>query len=177
VSASRSETESILRERARALAQELTPRSERATSGEALVVRLGRARYAVPLEGLGGVVALDAITPLPGAPSFVSGLAQVHGHVLTIVDLGVVLGEGPNPPSAALLIDVKSESFGLGVSAYENVVSLPASGLAPAPPGLSDAASRYVEGLITSRGIGVLRLALLVSDLLREESGDGDGEQ
>jgi len=177
MSASRSETERILRERAHALAQELTATSERVSAGEALVVRVGRARYAIRLEGLGGVVALDGIAPLPGAPSFISGLAQVHGHVLTIVDLGVVLGEGPSSPSSALLIDVKSESFGLGVSAYENVVSMPAGGLAPPPPGLSDAASRYVDGLIASSGIGVLRLPQLINDLLREESEDGDGEQ
>lgn len=171
------EVERILRERARALAQEPTSTAEHEARAEALVVRVGSARYAVPLATLSSVVALDGVTPLPGAPSFVSGLAQVHGHVITIVDLGVLLGEAPSPPTRALLVEVESEAFGLGIAAYETVLPLPSEGLSPAPPGLSDGAARYLEGLIPGSGVGLLRLPLIIGDLCRDDSGNGDENQ
>jgi purine-binding chemotaxis protein CheW len=176
VSNQRDDVERILRERSAALARVQARGDDRSDRGEALVIRVGRARYAVPLVGLAGLVVLDAVTPLPGAPSFVAGLAQVHGHVLTIVDLGVMLGEPPGTPSAALLVEAKSESFGLGVSAYESVVALPASGLSPPPAGLSETRARYIEGVVATSGLGLLRLSAVKSDLLRDESGDGDRE-
>lgn len=168
------EVERILRERARELARTQARADEGARRGDALVVRIGHARYAVPLAGLAGVVNLDAITPLPGAPNFVAGLAHLHGHVVTIVDLGVVLGEAAEPPAAALMIETSSGTFGLGVSAYEGVVPVPAMGPDAQPPGLSEAAARYVEGLIAAPGVGLLRLRAIVDDLMQDESGDED---
>jgi purine-binding chemotaxis protein CheW len=162
--------ERILRQRAHDLAREQTQSSEQ--RGEALVVRVGNARYAVPLVGLGAVMGLESLTPLPGAPDVVAGLTQIQGHVVTIVHLGALLGEAPEPPAAALLIEVDSGSFGLGVSGYENVIPIPAKRLESVPPGLSEAASRYVEGVVASQGIGVLRLATLVNDLMQLETGE-----
>jgi len=160
--------EQILRQRAHDLAREQTQLSDQ--RGEALVVRVGNARYAIPLVGLGGVMGLESLTPLPGAPETVAGLTQLQGHVVTIIHLGALLGEAPEPPTAALLIEVDSGSFGLGVSAYENVIAIPAKRLEAVPPGLSEAASRYVEGVVATQGIGVLRLATLVNDLMQLES-------
>jgi purine-binding chemotaxis protein CheW len=167
--ASQLEVERVLHARARALARVQEDPAKSADDAEALVVRVGRARYAVPLVGLGGVVVLDALAPLPGAPGFVAGLAQIHGHVLTIVSLAAVLGEAPEPPTAALLVGVDTESFGLGVSAYESVIAHATSSLTPPPHGLSEKASRYVEGVIAASGIGLLRLPLIVQDLLQDD--------
>ncbi len=169
------DVERILRERSAALAREQTRAEEPSERHEVLVVRVGRARYAVPLTGVSGLVILETVTPLPGAPLFVSGLAQVHGHVLTIVDLGVLLGEAPARPTAALLVEESTGSFGLGVAAYESVIALPSQGLAA--PGLSEAAARYVEGVNAESGLGLLRLEAIIRDLMRDESGDGDREK
>jgi purine-binding chemotaxis protein CheW len=166
------DVERILRERARDLAHGQIAVEDATQRNEALVVRVGQARYAVPLVGLAGVVSLDAVTPLPGAPPFVAGLAHLHGQVLTIVDLGVVLGEAPERPKAALLVEVKGGSFGFGVSGFENVVSIPATDLAAAPPGLSDAAARYVLGVLGRPAAGLLKLSAVVKDLMQGESGD-----
>lgn len=162
--------EEILRQRARDLAREQIRRDE--TRAEALVVRVGHARYAVPLGGLASVVGLDALTPLPGAPDFVAGLTQIQGHVVTIIHLGALLGEAPEPPRAALIVEVDSGMFGLGVSAYERVIPVPTQGLEAAPPGLSESASRYVEGVVATLGIGVLKLSSVVDDLMELESGE-----
>lgn len=163
--------EQILRQRARELARPQTQGGDSTGRGEALVVRVGHARWAVPLAGLTGVVGLDALTPLPGAPGLVAGLAHVYGHVMTIVHLGVLLGEAPESPAAAMLVEIESGTFGLGVSAYESVISMPANAPSPAPLGLSDAARRYVEGVITTTGIGLLKLSAVVRDLSRIDSG------
>lgn len=164
------EAEEILRQRARDLAKEQIRHDDE--HAEALVVRVGHARYAIPLARLASVVGLDALTPLPGAPEFVAGLTQIQGHVVTIVDLGVLLGEAPAPPGAALIVEVDSGTFGLGVSAYERVIPVPTQGLEAVPPGLSETASRYVEGVVASLGVGVLKLSSVIDDLMELESGE-----
>lgn len=168
----RAEIERILRARARELALPQAQGADLSGRGEALVVRVGHARWAVPLAGLSGVVALDALTPLPGAPAFVAGLAHVYGHVTTIVDLGVLLGESPEAPAAAMLVEIDSGTFGLGVSAYESVITVSAASVGPVPAGVSEGARRYIEGIVATTGVGLLKLPAIVEDLSRIDSGD-----
>ena len=45
------------------------------------------ARFGLPLEVVERVLRAAAVTPLPGAPGMVSGVLQLHGEVVAVVDL------------------------------------------------------------------------------------------
>jgi purine-binding chemotaxis protein CheW len=52
-------------------------------------------RYGFPLERVSEILTPRAFTRLPGAGPEVCGLVGVHGRVITVVDLGRVLGLRP----------------------------------------------------------------------------------
>jgi purine-binding chemotaxis protein CheW len=87
-------------------------------STRACAFTLGGHRFAVDVADAREVVVFDEMTPVPLAPSFVLGLANLRGTVMPVVDLapllglparqsegqtlGVVLGHGPLTAAAAV---------------------------------------------------------------------------
>jgi purine-binding chemotaxis protein CheW len=87
-------------------------------STRACAFTLGGHRFAVDVTEAREVVVFDGVTPLPLAPSFVLGLANLRGTVMPVVDLapllglparevkgqtlGLVLGHGPWTAAAAV---------------------------------------------------------------------------
>ena len=86
----------IKEERALQLARRVAARrragAQRQGALRLLVVRLGQERYGLPLDGVEGIRFPTSITPLPGAPPFVAGVACLAGEALTVLALGRLLG-------------------------------------------------------------------------------------
>src|SRR4029450_2668774 len=72
-------------------------------STRACAFTLGGHRFAVDVSEARGVVVFDGGTPLPLAPSFVLGLANLRGTVMPVVDLAPLLGLPPREAKAQTL--------------------------------------------------------------------------
>lgn len=48
---------------------------------------VGDVRYGVPVEQVREVRDLNSVVPVPGAPSYVSGMSNLRGQLITIMDL------------------------------------------------------------------------------------------
>ena len=59
--------------------------------------RVGEATYAAPLTGLVEVIAPPAVSPVPDAPDWLVGLANVRGEVTSVLDLRAAFGLSPHP--------------------------------------------------------------------------------
>jgi purine-binding chemotaxis protein CheW len=70
-------------------------------SAEVVLFAAGGRRWALPLAAVDRVVAMVAVSPLPGAPAGVRGAIDVHGDVVPVLDLGVRLGEPAHPLGAS----------------------------------------------------------------------------
>ncbi len=77
----------ILESRARELAKlpEVEDRSVKLV--ELVEFRLGQEHYAFPSSEVREVFQLTEITPLPSLPSFVLGVANVRGRILSVIDI------------------------------------------------------------------------------------------
>lgn len=96
-------------------------------------------RYGVPLECVREIIASRPFTRLPGAGPEVCGLAGVRGRVVTVFDLGAVLGlrsAATLPDHRLLLMDLGARRIG-GV--VEDVVDI-----APAQIELQEGAAGVV---------------------------------
>ena len=95
----------ILEARARALAAQETS-ADSDLGEESLVFRLGGDRYRLPVRCIREVQPFAAYTRLPGTPSFVVGLVNMRGRLLTVLDIRPLLNLTPAPPQpgASLLI-------------------------------------------------------------------------
>lgn len=89
-----------------------------------VVFQCGTRRYGVPLDRVGEIISPRPFTRLPGAGPEVCGLAGVRGRVVTVFDLGAVLGLHPVaafPDHRMLLLDIGTRRIGAIV---EDVVDI-----------------------------------------------------
>jgi purine-binding chemotaxis protein CheW len=88
----------IMEERARILGQ---VREDGAGQGtlEVMMFQLQDEVYAVELALLQGIQPVQGLTPIPGAPSHVAGILNVRGEILTVLNLGDLLGQPTSLPT------------------------------------------------------------------------------
>jgi chemotaxis signal transduction protein len=60
---------------------------------EVLVLAVGRSFHAVALDRVREVVAAAPVSPVPGAPPWLLGVANLRGSVLPVIDTARALGE------------------------------------------------------------------------------------
>jgi chemotaxis signal transduction protein len=86
----------------------------------------GGQRFGFPLDSATEIVAPRPLTRLPGAGPAVCGLTGVRGRVLTVFDLGVVLGLPATelgPDHRLLVLDLGGRRVGAAVSEVLTIVS------------------------------------------------------
>lgn len=159
----------VLRARARQLAA--APGLDQARDEcEVLLCRVGAEQYAVPLEALRRLQPVEGLTPLPCTPAFVAGLLNVHGELVTVLDLAVALelraASTLGPSSQVLLVDAPRGQVGLLVDEVCCVESLPRQGLAGALSGQD-----FVGGVAAARTV-LLRVDRLLTDARFEVDED-----
>ena len=88
--------------------------------------RVAGGGYALPVANVLEVAEVGLLAPVPGAPSPVRGVRNLHGQVLAVVDLAVALGVERNHQASRLLI-VESEGrrAGLVIDEVVDVAELP----------------------------------------------------
>ncbi len=118
----------------------------------AVLVRFGAARYALPMESVAEVVAVPALTRVPGSPHWLAGVVNWRGRVLPVIDPRALLGADRNAlPSSARLLVLSGDGVEAGFLA-EAVAGLLEAGAAvttAAPATASAAASSLVRGVLS----------------------------
>ncbi|HVJ20863.1 MAG TPA: chemotaxis protein CheW [Polyangiaceae bacterium] len=111
----------VLRQRAERLARAVRSDSEGHAELEMAVCSVGDELFGFPVEQLREIVALPAITRLPGCPDWMLGIAQVRGTLLSIIDLGRFYRiSGAEPPQHVAIVNAPEGPLGFTV---ERVVS------------------------------------------------------
>lgn len=94
---------------------------------------------------MGGVAECGPIRRIPGAPSPVVGLAEWRGHVLTVVDLALLLGHPPGDAQATLVrLAAPLEQAALWLTAHLSVAEVVADFGALGADGSEDDPSEFM---------------------------------
>ncbi len=118
------------------------------------------------------VVRLRRITPVPHAPSYLLGVMNLRGKIVSVIDLARKL----NFPAATRSEDIRvyilrdgPEQIGLLVDRAADVLELDPAGLEPPPSNLAGLESRFLRGVAR---VGERLVALLApSIVLAAEAG------
>lgn len=161
-------SELIFRRRAKALAAE-PPRGQPVRpSLDAVAFQLAHETYAVESIYVREVLPLRELTPLPSAPAFVLGLANVRGQILSVIDLRVLFDLPRKESGAATkLIVLRAADMEVGVlaDAVAGALSVPLDEIRPALPTMTGFRERCL------RGIGGESLVILAANrLLADEA-------
>ena len=120
-----------------------------------IVFGVGEVDYVIPADEVVVLDAFDGATPVPGTPPWVTGLVQIRGDVMPLVDLRTRFGLPPLDADTETRVVVVRESgrtVGLLVERAREVVELAPGQLQPPPPGLSSDAGAFVRAVAQMDG-------------------------
>jgi purine-binding chemotaxis protein CheW len=138
---------------------------------EAVVVRLGAGRFAADLDAVAEVGRLPAITRIPGAPGWLSGVANWRGRLLPVLDLRSLLGaEVAAPGTATRLVVLTADGVTVGII-VDGVEGTGALGCAVEefPAALADRGSMLLAGQVPTADGPIAVLDTRAVLRLREE--------
>jgi purine-binding chemotaxis protein CheW len=117
----------------------------------AVLVRLGASRYAVAMSDVAEVAPVPPVTRVPGAPSWLQGVANWRGRMLPVVDLRPLLGAEVVPLATSarvLVVGADDLLVGLVAEGVPGVYDGALSDLQPPPPTLPAETARLVLGQV-----------------------------
>jgi purine-binding chemotaxis protein CheW len=146
-----------------------------AQPGRYLTFKLGQESYGLPVLGVREIIRLCPITPVPRMPEYITGVINLRGKVIPILDLRakfqlsieaygeracIIIVQVGDPPAEVTLM-------GAIVDAVEEVVQLSAAELEPTPDFGGSPDTDYILGMATIHG-GVKTLLHLDKVFLKE---------
>jgi purine-binding chemotaxis protein CheW len=156
----------ILRSRAKKLAQEIEGDGTDEECFEILEFLLAQETYAVETSFIREVYPLTELTPLPCTPSFIFGLINVRGQILTVMDMKKFF-DLPERGITNLnkVIVVKKDAMELGILADEiiGIKSISGSDIKPLPATITGIGAEYLRGVM-AEGLIVLDMESFLTD-------------
>jgi len=148
------------------------PLAQRASGRIQLVgFSLADENYCVNIMNVQEVVLIGQITEMPQVPEHVAGLINLRGNVIPVLDLRIRLNLTAAPPtedSRIVVVNVGEQTVGVIVDAVDEVLSIEAEQIQPAPTGLCGSGERYVSGIVQLESR--LLLLLNLGELVRQET-------
>ncbi len=89
-----------------------------------LLVQVRGARYAIPATNVVEIIRAVGVSPLPGAPAVVSGIINVRGKLMPVIDPAVRFGQPETPLKASdnfVLVAVPSRTVALRVDIADDL--------------------------------------------------------
>ena len=147
------ETKTILRARAK----ELAHKSDEEAAGEkieTLAFLLAHETYAIETPFIREIHPLTDLTPLPCTPAHVSGIVNIRGQILTVIDMKRFF-DLPEKGITDLnrVIVIKNETMELGILADEilGILDIPIRTLHPPPKATTGIHEGYIKGVTGER--------------------------
>jgi purine-binding chemotaxis protein CheW len=161
-----SETKRILRLRAVQLAEKKTHETAESNLLRLLTFQLASETYGIELKHIRVVVPLKEMTLIPGTPDFISGIINVRGEIISIVDFRKIFDLPESDSSRRIqIIIIHSEEIEFGIQADHvlGVRDIPESDIQTSLPTLTDIRLKYLKG-VTGDGMVVLDGEKILSD-------------
>lgn len=126
-----------------------------------LAFSLGAESFAFPLLKVKEVIALGKLTPLPNTPSYLKGIMNLRGKVISIVDLRLKLkmavSNEPEKPTV-IILNMANASLGVIVDSVDTVLSLARNDIQPPPPARKQEQTGHISGVAQQHGRLVLMM-------------------
>jgi purine-binding chemotaxis protein CheW len=160
------ETRAILKKRAKTLALEPAQAGIKQNIIEIVEFRLSQETYGIESEFVREVYPLKDITPLPCTPSFVLGIVNVRGQILSVIDLKKFFNlpvKGLGDLNKIIIIHNEMMEFGILADIILGTHRISQEAIQPPLPTVTGIGSDYVKG-VTADGIIVLDSNRILSD-------------
>lgn len=124
------------------------------TATSMLRCQIGRGEYLIPLTKVREIIRYVAPTPVPQTPPWVSGVMNLRGRVMPVIDLAVKFGEAectPDEWTCIVLVDVELDgeptALGLITTLVSEIHDLQPQDLEPPPSVGTQIRVEFLRGL------------------------------
>ncbi|TWH64932.1 purine-binding chemotaxis protein CheW [Azomonas agilis] len=117
--------------------------------------RLDDESYGVNVMQVQEVLRYTEITPVPGAPSYVLGIINLRGNVVTVIDTRQRFGLDPAPVTdntRIVIIEVDRQVVGILADSVAEVVYLRQSEIETAPNVGNEESAKFIQGVCNKGG-------------------------
>jgi purine-binding chemotaxis protein CheW len=101
------------------------------------------------------VIRVDSVTKVRHAPAAVAGVMNLRGKIVTLLDLGMILGSGKTEvtrESRVFIIEDRNEFLGVLVDRVGEVFEVEGSAAEPLPVNVPAAQARFFQGVCRTGG-------------------------
>ena len=160
------ENRSLLKQRAQALAIKENDETAVHECLEIIVFRLAYETYGMETAFVREVYPLKDITTLPGTPSFVLGIINVRGQIVSIIDLKNFFNlpeKGLGELNKVIILSNDRMEFGILADVVEGTQSVAREDIQAVPPNLMRIGGKYLKG-VTKEHVMVLDAEGILND-------------
>ena len=155
----------ILADRAKKIA---VPETDTFEAGivEVLRFQLAYQEYAIEMRSVREVILTGEITPVPGAPPFISGICAARGQIISLVDLRVLFSlteKGLTDLNRVIVITDGHITFGILADKITGLGTIPSYLILMPGPDRAPSWKQYLKGYV-SNSLTVLDAAAILAD-------------
>jgi purine-binding chemotaxis protein CheW len=164
----------ILWKRAKELARPLKDKEHERDVLKIVEFQLRGEIYGLELDHILEVYPLRELTPIPGVPSFVKGIINVRGQIVSLIDLKIFFemnSEEFTDSTSVIILQSKNMEFGILADAIIGIDTIPKKEIIPSLPTLTGIRADFLKGVSKERLV-ILDGAQLLADtrlLVNEE--------
>ncbi len=144
---------------------------------ELVTCLIDNVEFGLNIHAVQEIVRLPKITPVPKAPHYVRGLANLRGNVLPVIEPRLrfgMSGEGNDDTCRMIVVEVNGTPTGMIVDAVREVLHMEDSAVEPAPPTVQGVDSKFLSGVVKLDG--GKRLVMLIDQDQVVDLEDFDSE-
>jgi purine-binding chemotaxis protein CheW len=119
---------------------------------QCVVFQLAETLFAIDIQVVNEIIVRPAITPIPQAPAWVEGIANLRGRVMPVIDMRKRL-QLPDRTEAthALVLTLDSDLVGMLVEGVSEVLRIPMAEVVPPPAEIQASHEGLITGIYTWR--------------------------
>ncbi|HHI94960.1 MAG TPA: purine-binding chemotaxis protein CheW [Gammaproteobacteria bacterium] len=117
--------------------------------------RLENEKYGINVMQVQEVLRITEIAPVPGAPSYVLGIINLRGNVVTVIDTRSRFGLASvetDDSSRVVIIESEEQVVGILVDSVAEVVDLQPSDIETAPNVGTEESAKFIQGVASHDG-------------------------
>ncbi|MEI8094087.1 MAG: chemotaxis protein CheW [Spirochaetales bacterium] len=117
--------------------------------------QLGNEQYGIDIMDVHEIWKVEAIRPIPNAPSYVEGIFNLRGDIVPVINLHrrfhikrIQLSEDDELLSGSIIININGTKIGIIIDKVLRVVSIELDQVQPPPQIISGIGAEYIQGVV-----------------------------
>lgn len=141
---------------------------------DVVAFRIGDQDYCIDIDVVREIRGWSPTTVLPHAPAYVTGVINLRGNVVAVIDLAARLGlrhTEPSPRHVVVIVTFGNQTVGLLADVVSDILGVGDAELKPVPDVGCDTTRAFITNLITLEDGRMLR-KLELSEVLPRRAGE-----